>query len=88
MNEMASVISSYSLHCLTDGDTVNVTDRHTKVGRTQLINDLVVEHPKKKIILDMDNLDTHKLVSLYEAFQPEEVRRIPDRLETHYTLKT
>ena len=53
-----------------------------------LIKELVDEHfPGKKIILVMDNLNTHKLGSLYEAFEPEEARRIADRLEIHYTPK-
>ena len=67
---------------------VKVTDRHTKVDWAQLIKELVDEHyPKKKIILVMDNLNTHKLGSLYEAFEPAEARRIADRLEIHYTPK-
>ena len=35
----------------------------------------------------MDNLNTHKLASLYEAFEPAEARRIAERLEIHYTPK-
>ena len=35
----------------------------------------------------MDNLNTHKLGSLYEAFRPSEARRIAKRLELHYTPK-
>jgi len=35
----------------------------------------------------MDNLNTHKLGSLYAAFEPEEARRIAERLEIHYTPK-
>lgn len=35
----------------------------------------------------MDNLNTHKLSSLYKAFSPEEARRIAKRLELHYTPK-
>jgi len=67
---------------------VKVTDRHTKIDWAQLIKELVDEHyPKKKIILVMDNLNTHKLGSLYEAFKPAEARRIADRLEIHYTPK-
>ncbi len=44
-------------------------------------------YPDKKIILVMDNLNTHKPGSLYEAFAPEEARRIAERLEIHYTPK-
>ena len=35
----------------------------------------------------MDNLNTHKLASLYEAFEPHEARRLMERLEIHYTPK-
>ena len=45
-------------------------------------------HPKAdQIILVQDNLNTHKLASLYEAFPPEEARRLIDKLEVHYTPK-
>lgn len=67
---------------------VKVTDRHTKIDWAHLIKELVDEHfPGKKIILVMDNLNTHKLGSLYEAFEPQEARRIAERLEIHYTPK-
>ena len=35
----------------------------------------------------LDNLNTHKVASLYERFAPEEARRIAKRLELHYTPK-
>lgn len=41
----------------------------------------------EKIILVMDNLNTHKPSSLYKAFPPAEARRIIKRLEIHYTPK-
>ena len=41
----------------------------------------------RKIVLVMDNLNIHSPASLYEAFQPEEAKRIADRLEIHYTPK-
>ncbi len=67
---------------------VKVTDRHTKIDWAHLIKELVDEHfPDKKIILVMDNLNTHKLGSFYQAFEPEEARRIAKRLEIHYTPK-
>lgn len=46
-----------------------------------------VEPNAKKIVLVMDNLNTHCLGSLYKAFPPEEARRIAKRLEIHYTPK-
>ena len=47
----------------------------------------VVEPKAKKIILVMDNLNVHKVDSLYKAFPPEEARRIARRIEIHYTPK-
>ena len=41
----------------------------------------------EKIILVMDNLNTHKPASLYKTFPPAEARRIIKRLEIHYTPK-
>ncbi len=38
-----------------------------------------------KVVLVMDNLNTHSIASLYEAFAPAEARRIADKLEIHYT---
>ena len=68
---------------------VKVTDRHTKVDWAELIQELVDDHypGKRKIVLVMDNLNTHKLSSLYEAFDPAQARRIAERLEIHFTPK-
>ncbi len=41
----------------------------------------------EKIVLVMDNLNTHTTASLYKAFSPEEAFRISQRLEIHYTPK-
>jgi hypothetical protein len=40
-----------------------------------------------KVVLVMDNLNTHTIGSLYEAFEPAEARRLAERLEIHYTPK-
>jgi transposase len=68
---------------------VTVTDRRTKVDFAQVIRELVDEqYPRaERIVLVMDNLNTHKLSSLYEAFAPAEARRLIERLEVHYTPK-
>ena len=39
----------------------------------------------EKVILICDNLNTHKIASLYVAFEPQEAKRLRDRLEIHYT---
>lgn len=41
----------------------------------------------ERVILVCDNLNTHNIVSLYEAFEPEEALRLAKRLEIHHTLK-
>ena len=41
----------------------------------------------EKIILVMDNLNTHTIGSLYKAYKPAEARRIARKLEVHYTPK-
>jgi hypothetical protein len=47
-----------------------------------------VHYPDAQLItLVMDNLNTHSLGSLYEAFEPAEAQRIANRLEIHYTPK-
>ena len=68
---------------------VKVTDRRTKVDFAQVIREIVEEdYPDvETIVLVMDNLNTHKPASLYEAFEPAEARRILERLEIHYTPK-
>ena len=68
---------------------VEVTQRRTKVDWARVIRKLVDEdYPDKdRIVLVMDNLNTHHPASLYEAFEPAEARRIAERLEIHYTPK-
>jgi DDE superfamily endonuclease len=68
---------------------VKVTDRRTKIDWAHCIKDLVDVHfpDAEKIILVEDNLNTHKPGSLYEAFPPEEARRILEKIEFHYTPK-
>ena len=46
-----------------------------------------VHEGAETVVLVMDNLNTHKLVSLYEAFPPERARRIIEKLEIHHTPK-
>jgi len=68
---------------------VHVTARRTAVDFAEVIRWLVeeVHEEAEKVILVMDNLNTHKLASLYEAFPPEQARRIAERLEIHHTPK-
>jgi hypothetical protein len=68
---------------------VKVTDRRTKIDFAHVIRELVDDQyaQAEVIVLVMDNLNTHKLSSLYEAFAPEEARRLIGRLEVHHTPK-
>jgi hypothetical protein len=68
---------------------VEVTDRRTKVDFARFVKGLVDGRYKdvEKIVLVMDNLNTHSTASLYEAFEPAEAKRIADKLEIHHTPK-
>jgi len=68
---------------------VKVTARRTKLDFAALIRELVdVHYPQaEKIVLVMDNLNTHTPGSLYDAFEPAEAKRLCDRLEIHHTPK-
>lgn len=68
---------------------VDITEHRTKVDWAHEIKEMVnVRYPQaEKIVLVMDNLNTHSPASLYEAFCPEEARRIAEKLEIHYTPK-
>ena len=68
---------------------VTVTDRRTKLDFAEVIRNLIdVQYPTAdKIVLVMDNLNTHKMASLYERFPAAEARRLIEKLEIHYTPK-
>ena len=68
---------------------VEVTERRTAVDFAEQMRWLVDQaYPDTGVIrLVLDNLNTHKKGSLYEAFEPSEARRIARRLEFHHTPK-
>ena len=68
---------------------VEVTERRTKVDWARVVRKLVDDdYPdKERVVLVLDNLNTHHPASLYETFPPAEARRIAERLEIHYTPK-
>lgn len=68
---------------------VKVTDRRTKEDFAWLLRDIsdVCFPDAEKIVLVMDNLNTHKLSVLYHVFPPQEARRLSQRFEVHYTPK-
>ena len=68
---------------------VEVTDRRTAIDFALVVKDLLtVRYPDaERVVLVMDNLNTHKASNLYEAFAPEEARALCQRLEIHHTPK-
>jgi hypothetical protein len=68
---------------------VTVTSRRTKLDFAQQMKELVDMHYPKavKVTLVMDNLNTHRMSCLYEAFTPEEARRIAEKIEVIHTPK-
>ena len=88
--ERNGVSSLFMLFAPLDGwRRVEIRERRTKVDWAHVIKRLVDEDcaDRDRGVLVMDNLNTHRLSSLYEAFEPAEARRIADRLEIHYTPK-
>jgi len=68
---------------------VAITERRTRKDWATQIKEMLDErYPDAiKVRLVMDNLNTHSIVSLYETFEPEEARRLAERLDIHYTPK-
>jgi hypothetical protein len=68
---------------------IAITETRTRKDWANFIKKILDEHypQARKIRLVMDNLNTHKIASLYETFEPEEARRLANRLEIHYTPK-
>ena len=74
---------------LTGQRHVTVTDRRTAVDFAAEVRDLLEgRYPHaEKVVLVMDNLNTHKPAALYEAFEPALARSLIERLEIHHTPK-
>jgi DDE superfamily endonuclease len=69
---------------------VELSDSRTALDWARVVKDLVDSRRYQgveKIVLVMDQLNTHSPSSLYEAFVPEEAKRLTDKLEIHYTPK-
>jgi len=74
---------------LTGQREVMVTERRTMQDFARCLRYLAEERyaDAEKIIVVMDNLNTHSLASLYTAFEPQEAFRLAQRFEIHYTPK-
>jgi len=68
---------------------VNVTDRRTRKDWAEAMRNLsdVIYPQAEKIVIVMDNLNTHSPASFYETFEPEEARRLTNRFEFHFSPK-
>ena len=66
-----------------------VTERRTRVDWAFALRNLLDEkyQAADRVVLVLDNLNTHSPGSFYEAFTPSEARRLTERLEIHYTPK-
>jgi len=88
MNMCATVpaICSCFLNPLSDNALSKSLTNAPKWTGPNVVRELVdVYYPQAQTItLVMDNLNTHILGSLYEAFAPDEAKRIADRLDIHH----
>jgi len=68
---------------------VFVRDQRTRSDFAAVIKTLVDEcYPQaERLVLVMDQLNTHGVASLYAAFPPAEARRLAEKLEIHHTPK-
>ena len=68
---------------------VEVRERRTKRDWAECVKQLVdVHYPQaQRVVVVLDNLNTHGYAALYEVFEPVQARRIVERLELHYTPK-
>lgn len=68
---------------------IEITERRPRTDWAKFIKGMLDErYPQATTVrLVMDNLNTHNVASLYQAFPPEEARRLAERLEIHYTPK-
>ncbi len=68
---------------------VKVTDHRTRKDWAEAMRELAdVNYPDaKKIVVVLDNLNTHSAASFYETFEPNEARRLVELFEFHFTPK-
>ena len=65
---------------------ITVTAQRTGIDFAHAVRELVEHFPTaERIVLVLDNLNTHRPASFYQAFPPAEARRILERLEWHFT---
>lgn len=69
--------------------TVWVTNRRRRLEWAQFVSTLIRGRYRraKKLILVMDQLNTHSPASFYEAFPPKEAQWLASKIDIHYTPK-
>ena len=74
---------------LTGHRQVTVTDQRTAVDFAKVVREILdVRYPHaERVVLVLDNLNTHTPAALYQAFEPAVARRLIERLEIHHTPK-
>ncbi len=83
-------VSVFMLNAPLEGKRhVEVRERRTRRDFAEVVRELCDElyTDAETIVLVLDNLNTHSIASLYEAFEPAEARRLAEKLEIHYTPK-
>ena len=85
------VVCSLFLACdpLAGKRVVQVTAQRPRQDWAWFVRSLLDDHypQAEKVILVMDNLNTHTIGSLYDTFEPQEAERLRRKLEIHYTPK-
>jgi len=68
---------------------VKITERRTRTDWAVFVKEMLEERypDAEKVVLVMDNLNTHNIGSLYSAFPADEARRLANRLDIHFTPK-
>ena len=68
---------------------VKITERRTRQDWAFFVREMLEERypDAEKVVLVMDNLNTHSIASLYATFPPEEAQKLAGRLELHFTPK-
>lgn len=68
---------------------VRVREHRRREDFAEVVRELCDElYPDaERIVLVMDQLNTHNIASLYQAFKPEMARRLAEKLEIHHTPK-
>jgi hypothetical protein len=78
-----------ALEPLANWRDLRVTRQRTRQDFAAVVTELLENRYRQaeKIVLVMDNLNTHSPASLYELLPPDQAKRLADRLEIHYTPK-